>query len=648
MKRLLLFPALLFPAFLAAQVSAHLEVNFSQTPVPQDHYWRSTGFTPASALFRPDMQLTLGYLSATAGSGIQYVRPHYLLNLIGTRGLGTDKPEYNWGKLDTAIDLLVQNQLRPVFEIMGYPSENWEPSVQIFDAAFQGQTSREGRYFTDFENPEQVKNFKNLVKAMALHFIDRYGAAEVRSWYFESSNEPNLKNYWPFGLPGFLNYYDACSEGLKEADESLRFGGPGTAGAPGNEYFKGLLEHCVSGTNFFTGEKGTRIDFISYHLKNRVRYMIRQEQEVYTFIMEHYPSLMNVPLVNDEADPIAGWSEKYWWRPGPWYASFIVHSIDLHNRYLIGKNHLNYGLLSNDNGFMGDWYRRTHFARFMTDNDDQLSGSKQFYLIKKPDYTVMSLLSLLGDQLFPVSVDNLDKNYGIIPTRDSSGNYILAIYNSPTIEISYDKPPEKTMEYVDETVFRGQNTGLTISLRGLPKGEYKLIHYRIDDTHGNPFAAWQDAGSPELPGTGLYMKMASVQEPGLMGAPADLNVNTDIVELDIDMPSPSVSFLVLARKTATLPVAPTRLSYTEYTGLNGERMIFVRWKDEVNTDILSYELMVKAAQDTTYTRVNSQYLLDKGFLHILPGNMEQPEYRVKVVDYWGRESGLSDPIVLSR
>ena len=131
----------------------------------------------------------------------------------------------------------------------------------------------------------------------------------------------------------------------------------------------------------------------------------------------------------------------------------------------------------------------------------------------------MGLLSLLGERRFPVRADNLDKNYGIIPTQDSLGNYIIAMYNSPTIEISHSKPAGKTREFVDESIFKGQETHLRISLKGIEPGEYKLIHYRIDDDHGNPFETWLDAGSPVLPDAGLYRKMLSVQEPGLMGTP---------------------------------------------------------------------------------------------------------------------------------
>ena len=90
MKTTIFLFALFIPVLLSAQISANVDVDFSAKPLPEPHYWRSTGFTPASSMLRPDMQLTLDYLGTTAGSGIMYARPHYMLNLVGTKGLGTN------------------------------------------------------------------------------------------------------------------------------------------------------------------------------------------------------------------------------------------------------------------------------------------------------------------------------------------------------------------------------------------------------------------------------------------------------------------------------------------------------------------------------------------------------------------------------
>lgn len=72
-------------------------------------------------------------------------------------------------------------------------------------------------------------------------------------------------------LPGFLNYYDACSEGLRVASPALRLGGPGDSfhPPPASPLCWALLEHCHHGSNFFTGELGVRLDYIALHKKVR-------------------------------------------------------------------------------------------------------------------------------------------------------------------------------------------------------------------------------------------------------------------------------------------------------------------------------------------------------------------------------------------
>lgn len=71
--------------------------------------------------------------------------------------------------------------------------------------------------------------------------------------------------------PGFFNYYDACSEGLRAASPALRLGGPGDSfhPPPRSRLCWGLLGHCLRGPNFFTGEAGVRLDYIALHKKVR-------------------------------------------------------------------------------------------------------------------------------------------------------------------------------------------------------------------------------------------------------------------------------------------------------------------------------------------------------------------------------------------
>ncbi|XP_064345121.1 alpha-L-iduronidase isoform X14 [Camelus dromedarius] len=166
-----------------------------------------------------------------------------------TRGSAGHGLSYNFTHLDRYLDLLRENQLLPGFELMGSPSG----------------------HFIDFEDKQQVFEWKNLVSLLARRYIARYGLKHVSKWNFETWNEPDHHDFdnVSMTLQGFLNYYDACSEGLRAASPALRLGGPGDSfhPPPGSPLCWGLLGHCHNGTNFFTGEVGVRLDYISLHKK---------------------------------------------------------------------------------------------------------------------------------------------------------------------------------------------------------------------------------------------------------------------------------------------------------------------------------------------------------------------------------------------
>jgi xylan 1,4-beta-xylosidase len=86
------------------------------------------------------------------------------------------------------------------------------------------------------------------------HFTDRYGANEVRKWYFEVWNEPNLDGFWPAGQEEYFKLYDHTVRAVKRVDESYRVGGPATAGLG---WINETIDHCTT--------NDVPIDFIATH-----------------------------------------------------------------------------------------------------------------------------------------------------------------------------------------------------------------------------------------------------------------------------------------------------------------------------------------------------------------------------------------------
>ena len=98
-----------------------------------------------------------------ASQGIDLVRIHDLLYLI------TNSNEYE--KLDRVLDMIVKDHdLRIGFELMG------NPDLKRFDS---------------FRNETQILMWKSMVSDLASHVVQRYGLDTVRTWRFESWNEPD-------------------------------------------------------------------------------------------------------------------------------------------------------------------------------------------------------------------------------------------------------------------------------------------------------------------------------------------------------------------------------------------------------------------------------------------------------------------------
>ncbi len=73
------------------------------------------------------------------------------------------------------------------------------------------------------------KQWAALVDAFVRHIQARYGQAEVRSWYFEVWNEPNLDGFWEKAdQKAYFELYDLTARTIKAIDPALRVGGPST------------------------------------------------------------------------------------------------------------------------------------------------------------------------------------------------------------------------------------------------------------------------------------------------------------------------------------------------------------------------------------------------------------------------------------
>ncbi len=88
--------------------------------------------------------------------------------------------------------------------------------------------------------PEHFDDWGVLVDSLVRHFMQRYGAKEVRQWYFEVWNEPNLWFFFNATRSKYFELYRATVTAVKASiDRSLRVGGPATSNFVPDDRFKG-------------------------------------------------------------------------------------------------------------------------------------------------------------------------------------------------------------------------------------------------------------------------------------------------------------------------------------------------------------------------------------------------------------------------
>uniref|UniRef100_A0A1A8BVK0 Iduronidase, alpha-L n=1 Tax=Nothobranchius kadleci TaxID=1051664 RepID=A0A1A8BVK0_NOTKA len=590
-----------------------------------NHFWRSTGFCPPLPHTQSDQfdlsidqQLNLAYLGSVPHGGIQQVRIHWMLELVTAQDIG-GRPQYNFTKLDQLMDLLWVNGLQPGFELMGSVSN----------------------YFTDFENKSQVVEWRNLVYLIAKRYIDLYGLGSVSRWNFETWNEPNNHDFdnVTMSVQGFLNYYDACSEGLRAASELLRFGGPGDSchAPPHSLYCWAMLQHCYNGTNFFTGETTVRIDYIALHKKGGGYSLPILQQEIQTVgeIQERFPRFRSLPIYNDEADPLVGWSKPQVWRADVTYAAMVVKVIKQHQDLLLGNPNstINYTLLSNDNAFLSyhphPFTQRTLTARFQVNN----THPPHVQLIRKPVLTVMGLLALLGDTqvLAQVLTSGGEHSDTLGVLASSHRPAVLGGSDSwQTAVLVYNSDDNSTSNHTDE---------VTVSLKGLAEQKGLVyVTYYMDNNVTNPYQLWQNMGGPDYPTAEQFRNIRNVEDPRVDGpfkVPAG-----DTLTLKAKLPVPSI---LLVHICAQPRAGPDQVNGVRFTGIT-DGQVLILWSDHcVDSKCIKTFEVEFSTDKQKFRRINVKDTIFTSYVYSPVDQEVGGLYRVRAVDYWGRPGPYSLP-----
>lgn len=219
-----------------------ITLDISDARRPVDHFFDlSVGSDYPGTLIRNDSQVQLKLV--TQELGFRYIRFHAIFHdILGTVKVENGRTVYHWTKIDQLYDDLLARGIRPFVELGFTPQALATSNNSIF--YWHGNTSH-----------PLPDGWRDLIAAFTRHIEQRYGKNEVRTWFFEVWNEPNLSGFWEGGdQNAYFELYDLTSKTIKSIDPELRVGGPATAGAA---WVPEFLAHVK--------KSGAPVDFVSTH-----------------------------------------------------------------------------------------------------------------------------------------------------------------------------------------------------------------------------------------------------------------------------------------------------------------------------------------------------------------------------------------------
>lgn len=206
-------------------------------------YKECIGAGRANEGLRADWQQQLALVKKECD--FKYIRMHGLLtdDMAVYREDSKGNPEYNYQYVDVLFDYILSIDMKPFVELGFMPSALASGNQTIF--WWKGNVSP----------PKDYKKWEDLIRNLTQHFTERYGVEEVKSWYFEVWNEPNLSpGFWTGTQADYFKLYDYSARAIKSVNPAYKVGGPGTAGAA---WESEMIDFCE--------KNKVPIDFISTH-----------------------------------------------------------------------------------------------------------------------------------------------------------------------------------------------------------------------------------------------------------------------------------------------------------------------------------------------------------------------------------------------
>ena len=456
-------------------------------------------------------------------------------------------PVYDFSIIDEIFDTYLENGVKPYVQASFMPkalSTNPEPYTFYFDASSDYNLIYVGWSYP----PTSWEKWGELNYQWAKHCVERYGKAEVESWYWEIWNEPNIP-YWNGTQEQYFTLYDYAVNGILRALPSATVGGPEVAGGPDGDWLGLFLDHTINGKNNATGGKGAPLDFISFHAKGFPIYInatdavpghlqmnmsaeLKNVKDAFV-VIEKYDTLNHLPVFIGEDDPDS-------------CAACVSPEVDYRNNLIYPS------------------YTAAVFTReidLAVKHGINLQGTLT-WAFQFENHPFFDNFRVLATNSINKPILNIFRMFGKMQTKrldaTSTGQYPLEAVVSGSIRNESDvgvlasineegsKMAVMMWNYHDDALGKPDaQISFNITNAFLDCKEAKVTHYGIDQSHSNAYSTWLAMGSPQDPTDQQYETLKEAGALQMLHQPTTVKMQDGKAGLQFDLPIHAASLLVI-------------------------------------------------------------------------------------------------------
>jgi xylan 1,4-beta-xylosidase len=530
-----------------------INVDITKDNGPMKHIWAWFGYDEPNYTYMKNGKKLLSELADLSPVPV-HIRTHNLMtsgdgtpalkwgstNMYTEDSLGN--PIYNWKIIDKIFDTYIERKMKPLVEI-GFMPKAFSSHPNPYRHHWAGGGS--AKLATGWSYPpNNYKKWAELIYQWVMHDVERYGKAEVESWYWEVWNEPDILYLTSkHKVNDYCKMYDYASDAVKRALPTARIGGPHTTGG-GGWFLRQFVQHCLTGRNAATGKIGAPLDYVAFHAKGSpkiingiVRMGMKSQLDNIRdnfSVIKSFPEIKNLPVIIGESDPegcaacgvMTNPENAY--RNGTLYASYeaaviprVYAMADYYGINLIGN--LNWSFeFENQPWFAG-------FRSLATNGVDKpvLNVYRMFGMMSGNRVEVSGDLRYNFKTICDSSVRGKQTDINAFACRDKNDVTVL-LWNYHDMDIKNNDSP------------------VELNIKGIPAEKATLIQYRIDQDHSNSYEVWKKMGSPQHPTAEQIATLEKAGQLEMFSEPKEIKITNGTATIKMQLPRQAVSLFKIS------------------------------------------------------------------------------------------------------